>query len=147
MANNRQQSHLNHLDGTGRIPTKEFIASRIYENDNEEVDTYDVVQSIEKVLDSSVNLMDDNVDLRQGKVETFQFSECVQNGSNYEFSLAETAVNPNDGSGRLNLEGCDLCYETDFRIQANKVIFSVNNDVEADTKFQVQYKFYETIGN
>jgi len=145
MANNRGQTHI--ADIQNRTQLQEYTVERIYENDNEEIDAVDVVETVMAIAQSSVNLVDDDVDLRQGKIENFTFSQCVQNGAFYEFTLQHTAVHPDDGSGCLILEGFELRFGTDFTISGNKVSFSPNDDFEPDTQLEVKYKYYETIGN
>lgn len=145
MANNRGQAHIKNLQS--RTELQEYTVERIYENDNEEIDAVDVTASILAIAQSSVNLVDDDVDLRQGKTESFIFSQCTQNGVFYEYTLAHEAINPHDGSTYFIIEGLAMNYVTDFEINADKLTFSANEDFLPDTKMSIRYKYYDTKGN
>lgn len=140
---NKAESQLIGLSKKTRTELKSYALARIYANLNKEITAVMVRESLEAIIDSTINIIEENLDLRGYAQEKFLLSNCTLNTGVYTFVLDHAAVNPQDDSS-LFYDGLATDYGTDYNIAGTALTFSLDADitVTADIEFTVKYRYF-----
>ncbi len=145
MALNKDEPHVLALTKKTRVELKTLVGEKIPDNLQKRIKAVDVRDSFEAVIDSTVNLIEENLDLRAYSEHFFQLSDCTYDSGTqiYTYTLAHEAVNPDDDS-TLVIDGMDCLFEVDYMIVGNLLTFTIDNDIE-DTELLemlVKYRYF-----
>jgi hypothetical protein len=140
---NKAEPHLVALPKRTRTELKAYRLARIYKNDNKEITAEMVGEVVDALIDAMPNLLDDNLDLRAYKTETFALADCDLAGGVYTYTLEHEAVNPADDSS-FAWEGIACDYGTEYNISGTALTFSLDADVTvtADLEFTIKYRYF-----
>lgn len=143
MALNKDEPHIVALTKTNRLNLELFIDENIYENDNKEISATDVAEMMKALVRSGSNLLDDNLDLRGYASHKFALADCTLLSGVYTYTLAHSAVNPDDDS-EFTWEGIVCDYGTEYEIAGTALTFKIDSSVTvtSDLEFAIKYRYF-----
>lgn len=143
MALNKEESHVVALAKKTRIELKTLLLEKIPDNLQKQIMAVDVRDTFEAVIDSTVNLIEENLDLRAYASHKFTLADCTLSSGVYTYTLAHAAVNPDDDS-ELTVEGIACDYGTEYHISGTALTFSLDSSITSttDLEFTVKYRYF-----
>lgn len=140
---NKAESQLIGLSKKTRTELKAYALARVYTNLNKEITAVMVRESLEAIIDSVINIVEENLDLRGYAQHRFLLADCSLSAGVYTYTLANTAVNPQDDSSFF-YDGLATDYGTDYNISGTALTFSLDADitVTSDIEFTVKYRYF-----
>lgn len=142
MADNKDQSHIVALPKEGRTDLEDLVLSNIFDNDNELITPFLVREVLVGFVNSTANLLDDNIDNRFDKVESFGLADLSVFANHFEYVLQEVPVN----DFTLFIEGLEQREGTDYVIvapQTLRIFKDEEVEVDSDFTFEVKYRFLD----
>jgi hypothetical protein len=139
MSNKNEQHILDLPNKAGRVDLKQQVENQFPDNLQKLITARRLRDFLYMLIDSVINWVDDNVDLRAYANETLPVTTDGQTA----FSLTHTPVNP-DKDAILTVDGIKQQYGDDFTISGHLLTFIPSPDwgLKTTHKVVLQYRYY-----
>ena len=140
---NKAEAHLIPLLKKNRELLKAFLLTKIYPNDQKEITAEMVADVIRSLIDSMPNLLDDNLDLRGYKKESF----TPANGQ-VSFNLQFKPINP-EHNMLMFVDGVMQEFGVDYTVNEQTVTFVPTAnlwEITADMSVVFLYRYFLVSG-